>query len=852
MNCRCFLTLLFVALSLSAWADRVPESAAREVARQVLSGFSPLRAAVSPVLAYQAPATLRSGDGADYYIYAPDQGDGFVIVAGDDIAYPVLGYSKSDPFRADRMPVQMSGWLANYQEEMNHARGTTAPKSVSAQWASVLRGELHLETGRVLETPDWGQGEPFNRLTPQIGGEQTVVGCVAVAMGMVMGYHKYPERAVNPPATNNFWIAGTPTTEHIDYGEPYDWANMLHTYNAGYNDRQAMAVSRLLYHCGANVGMNYGIGASAASTKDIPKLMRDLFGYSPAIHWGEKALMTWDAWKALIRSDIDDGLPICYAGHNEELGHAFVCDGYYEDYFHFNWGWGSYGNGYYLLSALTPEPDDFTSQQTAVFHIKPTPTGVDPTPVFTVTGTVFSVDGNTVKGQCQVLHTGLDDTFYHIGLGVIDVDKNIIQYPKTNESSSANFSPSLSYSRTVTLTLNFPLSGNEMVVVLGSYDGQQWDILPTAPLAPIGLGPDGPVFPPDDEPNDPDKPVNMKVHHNTFTESNYMLVCSHDDDEQNTYNVGSIRYSLNQPKDITFTFTISEYDQWKGKLSIFAGDKFFWGDKGELMVVDDDGTFVISKSALMPINGSYYIQELKLLSTQRGELKFSVTATAEGFDIPVYSQSDMSVRFVEQTDTRWGASPIVGKTGEKMILKPVLSQLDPFFQHENIHFEVGFSGFAQDEFTLYRSDGKPLSTRAFDNNPNAGFTPTPVMLFEQGVQRYDLVFIPKVPRTLGDNAYIYTVPYHNGKRIPGNTFVSRLVIEKGIAANEGVDSGSASVYVRPDAVIVRLVQDSDVVVCTLDGKWVRSSRLSAGDHRISLQKGFYLVKVDGQTFKIVI
>ena len=59
MNYRCLLSLLFVALSLSVWAEQIPESTARQVAQHVLSGFNPLRATVSPVLAYQAQNSLR-------------------------------------------------------------------------------------------------------------------------------------------------------------------------------------------------------------------------------------------------------------------------------------------------------------------------------------------------------------------------------------------------------------------------------------------------------------------------------------------------------------------------------------------------------------------------------------------------------------------------------------------------------------------------------------------------------------------------------------------------------------------------------------------------------------------------
>ena len=44
-----------------------------------------------------------------------------------------------------------------------------------------------------------------------------------------------------------------------------------------------------------------------------------------------------------------------YSGHGTSGGHAFVCDGYDGDgYYHFNWGWGGYCDGNFLLSDLTP------------------------------------------------------------------------------------------------------------------------------------------------------------------------------------------------------------------------------------------------------------------------------------------------------------------------------------------------------------------------------------------------------------------------------------------------------------------------------------------------------------------
>ena len=53
-----------------------------------------------------------------------------------------------------------------------------------------------------------------------------------------------------------------------------------------------------------------------------------------------------------LRMELDAGRPVMYMAQqlDTNAGHAFVIDGYSEDLFHVNWGWGGYANGYYDLS----------------------------------------------------------------------------------------------------------------------------------------------------------------------------------------------------------------------------------------------------------------------------------------------------------------------------------------------------------------------------------------------------------------------------------------------------------------------------------------------------------------------
>lgn len=57
----------------------------------------------------------------------------------------------------------------------------------------------------------------------------------------------------------------------------------------------------------------------------------------------------------MVYDNLNNVGPVLYSGFNlTSAGHAFVCDGYTQGLFHFNWGWGGSYNGYFSLDALTP------------------------------------------------------------------------------------------------------------------------------------------------------------------------------------------------------------------------------------------------------------------------------------------------------------------------------------------------------------------------------------------------------------------------------------------------------------------------------------------------------------------
>lgn len=139
--------LLMLILCLSAamvWAERIDVSTARKVAENVANAGSGLRSAGDLSLVYAAApgkssSALRSGtvDGAvDYFVFNVPGNKGFVIVSGDDRAYPVLGQSDEGNFDPNNLPDNLRAMLAFYQSQITYAerKDLEASANIQAEW----------------------------------------------------------------------------------------------------------------------------------------------------------------------------------------------------------------------------------------------------------------------------------------------------------------------------------------------------------------------------------------------------------------------------------------------------------------------------------------------------------------------------------------------------------------------------------------------------------------------------------------------------------------------------------------------------------------------------------------------
>lgn len=363
---RHFSQALIISLSLFfpavVNAATVSENEALELATEFFSssGVSRLSAPGSLELAF----TAKDKQKPLYYVFNSTDGQGFIIVSADDCTAPVLGYSTESHYSPASVPAAMKWMISGLENEIRIAPDVQRPQSVKARREAIRR--VAQSSGRILlPTAQWSQEGPFNNAIPG----HPLVGCVGTAMGIVMKYHKWPERGVG--SHNN-----------VNFDVKYEWDDMrTDNYRSSYTQAQADAVATLLYHTAVSVGTQFGMSGSSAYEVRVPAAMTNYFGYDPGISY-KKRSETPDqaAFDAIIKEEISKSRPVIFCGQDVTAGHAFVVDGFdpVTNMLHINWGWGGQdGNnngGWYVSTALNPTVSvshSFNNLATIIYNIKP-------------------------------------------------------------------------------------------------------------------------------------------------------------------------------------------------------------------------------------------------------------------------------------------------------------------------------------------------------------------------------------------------------------------------------------------------------------------------------------------------
>ncbi|MGI6718687.1 MAG: C10 family peptidase [Bacteroidales bacterium] len=372
---KTFSIILAIIISLSVFCNPISKKDAVTTANTFIKSHNlKLQQVSSDNIVYTS--TFDDNNPA-FYVFSFNN-DGFIIVSAQDFTYPILGYSENVGFDPNNIPDNLKEVLLGYTQEIEF--GVKNNFQVNSYIQKVKDDQINNSSKDVksveplLGEIQWDQRPFYNDMCPidPIWGVRCPVGCAATAMVQIMRYWEHPSQG-----------EGSHSYNHNSYGNlsadftcTYDWANMPKPTLTGPNTECAKAS----YHCAVSIDMNFSPNGSGAYLADVGSALKTYFKYDPSLNVKNRSSYTESVWKQMIKEELDNGRPVEYAGFDAYYtsGHAFVCDGYNEDFFHFNWGWSGAYDGYFSLNALIPDgtgtgggSGDFSYGQHVLFGIQP-------------------------------------------------------------------------------------------------------------------------------------------------------------------------------------------------------------------------------------------------------------------------------------------------------------------------------------------------------------------------------------------------------------------------------------------------------------------------------------------------
>ena len=314
---------------------------------------------------------------------------GWVLVAGDDMVEPIIGYSLESNFDENDLPIQLKKMLELFAKNIKLKRKNPKIKmdsSILKEWKQLKKdldeykatlsllsksnktqesGYWELAKNVDLNTPTWGQGRFYNPLTPTPGNVNghAPTGCVATAMAEIMRFNSWPNRG---QGTGRYTPPHYPAKpQFVNFGATtYNWRSMpLNSLRSPNN-----AVATIMHDAGVSVNMRYTPRSSGSNSVRAHHALVDHFRYQTNGRHSRSKYSNIYEWYAMIKTDLRQGFPVYYAGYSTG-GHAFVLDGFDVDgnEFQVNWGWNGFANGMYRLTNL----HGFNTGQHAILGIKP-------------------------------------------------------------------------------------------------------------------------------------------------------------------------------------------------------------------------------------------------------------------------------------------------------------------------------------------------------------------------------------------------------------------------------------------------------------------------------------------------
>ena len=423
--CCLTLFLIFLIMNLPSVSDARPiskEQAQNAVFNWLVRNQQPLKMRLGSKIKNVLLFTNDSGEILYYIVYLNP--DGFVIVSGDDLVEPIIGFVSSGQYidslnnplgalvkqdipsrviqarKYENKRIKSDSHIPEHYEKAKSKWNLLSRESYSdEQLLYALPAIADIRVPPLVQTK-WNQQKEsggelcYNLYTPN----NYPCGCIATAMSQIMRFFQYPTGDIGTPSFT-ITVDGTDQTRSLLGGDgsggPYSWSVM--DYGPGVSElTHRQAIGRLTHDTGVSVNMIYTSGGSSAYIYKMADSLKNTFNYSNAIYSGYSGdNIETETRNNMVNPNLDAGYPTALAIGGPSGGHAIVCDGYGYDnstlYHHLNMGWGSSDDAWYNLPDIDSTPG-FTSVDGVVYNIYPSGTGE------IISGRVTDSSGNPVSG----------------------------------------------------------------------------------------------------------------------------------------------------------------------------------------------------------------------------------------------------------------------------------------------------------------------------------------------------------------------------------------------------------------------------------------------------------------------
>lgn len=299
------------------------------------------------------------------YIFRNQAEVGFTVIGkNDSLPSPILAFSPLGRINLANGTIRKLLEIYNKEiKEWNEGRMQLAMKD------TVYYQRKKSVCLPLLKEISWHQKKPYNNGLPLVTNkEKYQVGCAAVAVGQIMKYYEYPCQGMGKSS----YIQTNEKDEEyplvVNYDSLHiDWSTIKNKYDTQESVRTSKSVSQLLYHCALAAEAKLSPEVTTGYVRPIAMALYKNFGYHPSIRAIRKNELPGPELQQLFVRELEANRPVLCCG----LSHFFVCDGFADDYFHINWGWGGAMDGYFKLSAWGTKANQLPIFDDVIVNIRP-------------------------------------------------------------------------------------------------------------------------------------------------------------------------------------------------------------------------------------------------------------------------------------------------------------------------------------------------------------------------------------------------------------------------------------------------------------------------------------------------